>query len=254
MEKPPDYEPGRTYPTILDLHGGPVWQYYHDFANLDWQVLAASGYVVLGVNPRGSSGRGEQFALAIWAAWGQKDGEDVLAAVDWAVAHGIADPARLGVGGRSYGGMLTNEVIARDKRFKAAISEAGQGNAFGGYGTDQYVLEWETELGKPWEKPDAWKRVSYPFLNANRIVTPTLFVCGQDDWNVPLVNSEQMYQALRSVGVPTALVIYPGEAHEIKRPSFVRDRMTRYLEWYGRYLGGESVAGRRGGPGARSQR
>ena len=88
MVKPPDYQAGRRYPTILRIHGGPVWQYYHDFANLDWQVLAAQGYVVLGVNPRGSSGRGEKFATAIWAKWGQKDGEDVLAAVDWAVRAG----------------------------------------------------------------------------------------------------------------------------------------------------------------------
>ncbi|HEX6107054.1 MAG TPA: prolyl oligopeptidase family serine peptidase, partial [Gemmatimonadales bacterium] len=99
MVKPPDYQPGRRYPAVLRIHGGPVWQYFHDFANLDWQVLAANGYVVLGVNPRGSSGRGEKFSTAIWAAWGQKDGEDVLAAVDWAVARGIADPDRLGVGG-----------------------------------------------------------------------------------------------------------------------------------------------------------
>ena len=81
-------------------------------------------------------------------------------------------------------------------------------------------------------------------------MTPTLFVCGQDDWNVPLLNSEQMYQALRSLGVPTQLVIYPGEPHEIKRPSFVRDRMTRYLDWYGRYLTTEAVAGQRGGEAA----
>ncbi|MGH9283558.1 MAG: S9 family peptidase, partial [Acidimicrobiales bacterium] len=135
MVRPPDYQPGRRYPTILRLHGGPVWQYYHDFANFDWQVFAAQGYVVLGINPRGSSGRGEKFAAAIWAAWGQKDGEDVLAAVDRAVKLGVADSARLGVGGWSYGGILTNELIARDRRFKAATSGAGQGNALAGYGT-----------------------------------------------------------------------------------------------------------------------
>lgn len=238
MVKPPDYRPGRRYPTILRIHGGPVWQYFHDFANLDWQVYAARGYVVLGVNPRGSSGRGEKFSTAIWAAWGEKDGEDVLAAVDWAVKQGIADPERLGVGGWSYGGILTNQLIARDRRFKAATSGAGQGNSLAGYGTDQYVIEYEAELGAPWANLDAWRRVSYPFLNAQRIVTPTLFLCGAEDWNVPLLNSEQMYQALRSLGRDTQLVIYPGEAHEIKRPSFVVDRMTRYLEWYGRYLGG----------------
>lgn len=248
MLKPPDYRPGTRYPTLLRIHGGPVWQFYHDFANLDWQVFAANGYVVVGVNPRGSSGRGEKFSTAIFADWGEKDGEDVLAAVDHAVSLGVADPARLGIGGWSYGGILTNQVIARDRRFKAAISGAGQGNALAGYGTDMYALEYELELGKPWANLETWKRVSRPFLRADRIVTPTLFVCGAEDWNVPLLNSEQMYQALKSLGRETELVIYPGEAHDIRRPSFVLDRMERYLAWYGKYLGasraGVSARGR----------
>jgi dipeptidyl aminopeptidase/acylaminoacyl peptidase len=248
MLKPPGYRPGTRYPTILRIHGGPVWQFYHDFANLDWQVFASSGYVVVGVNPRGSSGRGEKFSTAIFADWGEKDGEDVLAAVDHAVSLGVADSARLGIGGWSYGGILTNQVIARDRRFKAAISGAGQGNALAGYGTDMYALEYELELGKPWANLDAWKRVSRPFLRADRIVTPTLFLCGAEDWNVPLINSEQMYQALKSLGRETELVIYPGEAHEIQRPSFVLDRMERYLAWYGEHLGaspaGVSARGR----------
>jgi dipeptidyl aminopeptidase/acylaminoacyl peptidase len=236
MVKPPDYQAGRRYPTILRIHGGPVWQFYHDFGNLDWQVLAANGYVVLGVNPRGSSGRGEKFSTAIWAKWGQKDSEDVLAAVDWAVKQGIADPERLGVGGWSYGGILTNEVIARDQRFKAATSGAGIGNALAGYGTDQYVKEYEAELGTPWKNPKAYMEVSYPFLHADRIVTPTLFLCGDQDWNVPLINSEQMYQALKSLKRETQLVIYPGESHSLSKPSHRLDRMRRYLDWYGRYL------------------
>ncbi|MBA3521946.1 MAG: prolyl oligopeptidase family serine peptidase, partial [Gemmatimonadales bacterium] len=120
--------------------------------------------------------------------------------------------------------------------FKAAVSGAGQSNAFTGYGTDQYVKEYEAELGQPWAAPEVYMRVSYPFFNAHRIVTPTLFLCGDQDWNVPLINSEQMYQALRSLGRETQLVIYPGEAHDIKRPSFVRDRLERYLAWYGKYL------------------
>jgi dipeptidyl aminopeptidase/acylaminoacyl peptidase len=138
-------------------------------------------------------------------------------------------------------------VIVRDRRFKAAISGAGQGNALLGYGTDMYALEYELELGKPWADTDAWLRVSQPFLHADRIVTPTLFVCGQDDWNVPLVNSEQMYQALKSLGRETELVIYPGESHGILRPSFVLDRMERYLEWYGEHLGDSTARASAGG-------
>jgi dipeptidyl aminopeptidase/acylaminoacyl peptidase len=234
--KPPDYQPGRRYPTILRLHGGPVWQLFNDFANFDWQLYAAQGYVVVSANPRGSSGRGQDFQRAIWAAWGEKDSKDVLAAVDYVVAAGIADPERLGVGGHSYGGILTDQVIARDRRFKAAVSDAGQGDAIAGYGTDQYVVEYETELGKPWEKPDTWLRNSYPFFHADKIVTPTMFICGQLDFNVPLINSEQMYQALKSLGRETQLVIYPGQYHEFHTPSYRRDRLERMLAWYGKYL------------------
>jgi dipeptidyl aminopeptidase/acylaminoacyl peptidase len=187
-------------------------------------------------NPRGSSGRGEKFSTAIYADWGNKDSEDVLAAVDYAISAGVADPARLGVGGWSYGGILTNQVIARDRRFKAAISGAGQSNAFAGYGTDQYVREYEAELGTPWANPEVYRRVSFPFFHADRIVTPTLFLCGEKDYNVPLLNSEQMYQALKSLGRDTELVIYPGEYHEITTPSYRRDRLERYLSWYKRYL------------------
>jgi dipeptidyl aminopeptidase/acylaminoacyl peptidase len=240
MVKPPDYQPGHRYPTLLRLHGGPVWQYYHDFSNVDWQVFAAQGYVVLGVNPRGSSGRGEKFSTAIWARWGQKDGEDVLAAVDWAIAKGIADPDRLGIGGWSYGGILTDEVITRDRRFKAATSGAGSANALAGYGTDQYVKEYETELGTPWGNTKAYLEVSYPLLHADRIVTPTLFLCGDEDWNVPLINSEQMYQALKSLGHETQLIVYPGASHSLDKPSHRRDRMERYLGWYGKHLGVEA--------------
>jgi dipeptidyl aminopeptidase/acylaminoacyl peptidase len=235
LVRPVGYQAGGRVPTVLRIHGGPVYQFSNEF-DLDWQLLAAEGFAVVAANPRGSSGRGEKFSTAIWADWGNKDGQDVLAAVDYAVAQGIADPNRLGVGGWSYGGILTNQVIARDRRFKAAISGAGQSNALAGYGTDQYVREYEAELGTPWSNTPAWLRVSYPFFHADRIVTPTLFLCGDRDFNVPLLNSEQMYQALRSLGRETQLVIYPGEYHDIRKPSYRRDRLQRYLEWYGRYL------------------
>lgn len=234
--KPSDYQPGRRYPTILRLHGGPVWQFYNDFENFDWQLYAAQGYVVVAANPRGSSGRGQDFQRAIWAAWGEKDSRDVLAAVDYLVASGVADPDRLGVGGHSYGGILTDQVIARDRRFKAAVSDAGQGNAISGYGSDQYTVEYETELGKPWEKPNTWLRNSYPFFHADRIVTPTMFICGELDFNLPVVNAEQMYQALKSLGRDTQLLIYPGQHHSFHTPSYRRDRYERMLAWYGNYL------------------
>jgi dipeptidyl aminopeptidase/acylaminoacyl peptidase len=241
LVKPPDFEAGRRYPTILRIHGGPVDQASCAF-DLDWQIFAARGYVVLQANPRGSSGRGEKFSLGIWADWGNKDAQDVLAAVDDAVQRGIADPDRLGVGGWSYGGILTNYVIAQDTRFRGATSGAGISNILAGYGTDQYIREYEAELGPPWKNPEAWTRLSSPFLHADRIKTPTLFLCGESDFNVPLLNSEQMYQALRSLGVPTQLIIYPGQYHGLRKPSYLRDRMERYLGWYDKYVKPEKTS------------
>jgi dipeptidyl aminopeptidase/acylaminoacyl peptidase len=235
LVRPVGYRTGSRVPAVLRIHGGPVYQFSNEFS-LEWQLLAANGFAVVAANPRGSSGRGEKFSTAIWADWGNKDGEDVLAAVDYVIAQGVADSTRLGVGGWSYGGILTDQVIARDQRFKAAISGAGIANALAGYGTDQYVREYEAELGTPWSNTDVWLRVSYPFLHADRIVTPTLFLCGEKDFNVPLLNSEQMYQALKSLGRETQLVIYPGEYHSIRKPSYERDRLQRYLNWYARFL------------------
>ena len=224
-------------PLILRIHGGPVGQYQHEF-DFEWQLFVANGYVVAGVNPRGSSGRGYAFQKMLFADWGFADVPDINAAVDHLIEEGYADPERLGVGGWSYGGILTNYMIASTKRFRAAISGAGMSNMLGGYGIDQYVRAWEQELGKPWENTDAWLRLSYPFLEADRISTPTLFMCGSADFNVPLAASEQMYQALKSLRVPTELVIYPDQHHALTRVSFQHDKLRRYLEWYGRYLRG----------------
>jgi len=235
VTRPPDFQAGRRYPTLLRIHGGPQSQFERRFSS-EWQILAGAGYLVVAANPRGSTGRGEKFCKGIYADWGNKDAQDVLAAVDRAVARGLADPNRLGVGGWSYGGMLTNYVIAQDPRFKAATSGAGISNILAGYGTDQYIYDYETELGRPWEHLDVWMRVSAPFFKADRIVTPTLFLCGEKDFNVPLLNSEQMYQALKSRGVDTQLVIYPGQYHGISKPSYLLDRMQRYLDWYAKHI------------------
>ena len=163
--------------------------------------------------------------------------EDLRAGVDYAIASGIADPARLGIGGWSYGGLLTDYTIASDTRFKAAISGAGSGNQLSMYGSDEYVMQYDAELGPPWKNTVLWLKVSYPFFRADRIHTPTLFLGGDKDFNVPIVGSEQMYQALRSRGVPTQLIVYPGEHHLLDRPSFLVDRYVRYLAWMDKYQG-----------------
>jgi dipeptidyl aminopeptidase/acylaminoacyl peptidase len=234
MYLPPDYQPGRRYPTLLRIHGGPVSYYDRGFST-EAQVFAAHGYVVVMTNPRGSSSYGARFSRAIFADWGNKDYDDVMAAVDEAVRLGIADPARLGVGGWSYGGILTNYVITKTGRFKAAISGASEALYTSNYGHDHYQNLWEIELGLPWTHQRAWDRIS-PFWSVAKITTPTLWMGGDRDWNVPILNSEQMYQAMRRLGRTTQLVVYPGQTHGINKPTYQKDRWQRYLEWYGRFL------------------
>jgi dipeptidyl aminopeptidase/acylaminoacyl peptidase len=240
--KPPDYTPGRRYPTILWIHGGPNGQDDHSLElwgygpPLERQFFATHGYVVLAINYRGGTGRGAQYARTIGADWGHKEVEDLLAGVDHVIARGIADPQRLGIGGWSYGGILTDYTIASDTRFKAAISGAGSGNQTAMYGADEYLVQYNAELGPPWRDPALWLKVSYPFFHADRIRTPTLFLGGDRDFNVPVAGGEQMYQALRTLGVPAQLIVYPGEYHVLTRPSFLVDRARRYLDWMDKYL------------------
>jgi dipeptidyl aminopeptidase/acylaminoacyl peptidase len=233
---PPGAPAGQRLPTMLYSHGGPQLQAAAEFQIL-WQIFAGHGLAVVAPNFRGGAGRGEAYAKAIYADWGSLSVQDDLAAVEDAVKKGVADPNRLVLGGWSYGGILTNYVIASDRRFKAAVSGASISNVLAGYGTDQYIRDYETELGRPWENPQGWMKISYPFFHNERIITPTLFMAGDKDFNVPLLNSEQMYQALRSRGIDTTLVIYPGEFHVLKRPSFLKDRAQRWLAWYDSHLG-----------------
>ena len=240
LYKPPDYKPATRYPAILQPHGGPVWAYYAEF-NFQPQLYAANSYVVLTPNPRGSSGYGQDFCKAIYADWGNKDFQDDMAMVDYAVAQGIADPEKLGVGGHSYGAISTNFIIAQTARFKAAISDAGEFLYITNWGHDEYVRDWEIELGLPWENRALWERLS-PFSRVTKITTPTLVMGGGVDWNVPIINGEQMYASLKRLGVPTLLVVYPGEYHEFRRPSFIKDRWERNLAWFNHYVKSEGPA------------
>lgn len=233
--KPPEFVAGQKYPTLLRIHGGPNGQDGHSF-NFERQFFAANGYVVVAVNYRGSAGRGSRFSESIFDDWGHYEVADLLAGVDQVLKMGLADPNRLGIGGWSYGGILTDYTIASDGRFKCAISGAGSANQISMYGHDQYTFQYDTEVGPPWKNPDQWVKISYPFFKADRIHTPTLFMGGDQDFNVPVAGGEQMYQALKSLGVPTELVIYPGQYHGFTRPSFIRDRYERYLAWYNKYL------------------
>ena len=235
MVKPPTYKAGTRYPTILRIHGGPNSQDQHAFS-FERELFAASGYVVLAVNYRGSAGRGAEYQRAIYADWGNKEVQDLMAAVDHAIETGVADSTRLGIGGWSYGGILTDYTIATTTRFKAATSGAGSALQTSMYGTDQYIFQYDTELGQPWNNKALYDKLSYPFWQANKIKTPTLFMGGENDMNVPITGSEQMYMALKSQGIDTQLIVYPNQNHGITRPSYQRDRYERYLEWYAKYM------------------
>lgn len=242
LYKPLDYTPGKKVPTLLNPHGGPVSQYTVSFNHLA-QLYAANGYAVLLPNPRGSSGYGQKFCAAIYADWGNKDYQDDVAMVDYAVAQGIADPDKLGVGGWSYGGISTDFIIAQTKRFKAAVSGAGVALVSSFYGHDHYRLEYDIELGYPWEHKEVWERIS-PFYRVADITTPTLFMGGDLDANVPILGGEQMYQAMKTLGRTTELVVYPGEFHGFTVPSHLKDRMERYMAWYNHYVKGDSAPAR----------
>jgi dipeptidyl aminopeptidase/acylaminoacyl peptidase len=226
---------GAKVPLIVYIHGGPNGQDAYRF-DFERQLFAANGYAVLAVNYRGSNGRGSAYQKAIFADWGNKEVKDLLGAVDEAVRVGVADPDRLGIGGWSYGGILTDYTIATTPRFKAAVSGAGSALQLTMYGVDQYIAQYDLEIGAPWKEQEQWIKISYPFFHADRIKTPTLFMGGQSDFNVPIVGGEQMYQALRSLGVETQLVIYPNQFHGITVPSYKVDRLKRYLAWYDRHL------------------
>ena len=228
--KPESFDPKQKYPAILWLHGGQESQYDYGF-NFRVQLFAANGYVVVMPNVRGSGGRGQDFALALNKAYGTHDVEDVIVATDYVIEQGYVDPDRLGVGGWSSGGTLTNVVITKTDRFAGAVSGASVGWYTSTYGHDPYVLWWNTELGPPWKNRDLWDSIS-PFMDVENITTPTLFIGGEKDWNQPIIHSEQMYQAMKQLGREASLVVYPGAYHGIRRPIYHKDLLTRFVDWF----------------------
>jgi len=232
--KPQDFNPNRRYPAILWLHGGQESQYDYGF-DFRVQLFAANGYVVVMPNVRGSGGRGLDFALSLNKAYGTHDVEDVIVATDYVIEQGYVDPDRLGVGGWSSGGTLTSFVIAKTDRFAGAISGASVGWYTSTYGHDPYYLWWHTELGAPWENRDLWDSIS-PFMYVENITTPTLFIGGEKDWNQPIVHSEQMYQAMKHLGRETQLVVYPDAHHGIRKHSYQKDLLERFLGWFEKYV------------------
>jgi dipeptidyl aminopeptidase/acylaminoacyl peptidase len=230
----------KPYPLLFWIHGGPQGQDAHEFSAMR-QLFAARGYAVLNVNYRGSDGRGIAYQKAIWANWGVLEVQDDEACVNEVVKEGLVDPKRMGVGGWSYGGISTDFMIASTNEFKAASAGAGTGDPLQLYGVDEYVNQYNFELGPPWKNLQTYLKIGYPFLHADRIHTPTLFMGGTSDFNVPLVAGEQMYQALQTLHVPSALIAYPQQFHGFTRPTYIRDRYQYWFNWYDKWVLGKDV-------------
>ncbi len=236
---PAGYELGRRYPLIMLAHGGPTWQWTQRFmVNWhDWgQWLAARGYAILLPNPRGSAGRGREFAHRNRRAWGLGDFDDLLSGVDHLITQGLADPDRLGVGGWSYGGFLTAWAIGHTDRFKVAVVGAGVTNLVSFQASD--IPSWlpnEQMLTSPYDDPEIYSRCS-PISYAANMNTPTLVLHGASDERVRLGQGRELYHALRHRKTPTEMVVYPRETHFIMERHHQRDLLTRVVDWYDRWL------------------
>jgi dipeptidyl aminopeptidase/acylaminoacyl peptidase len=236
---PLDYDPNDgLYPLILSIHGGPHSAYGNDFS-FQWQLLAANGYFVLYINPRGSTGYGEQFLWATWGGWGILDYEDLMAGVDHAAEHYPIDESRLGVTGGSYGGFMTNWIVGHTQRFAAAVSRASISNWFSDYGVADIPRTKESEFfGPPWETESRDLLIELsPLTYAGNAVTPTLFLHGEIDYRVPIEEAEQMYVALRKNRVPARFVRYPESYHGGWTPWRQVHSYLEQLQWWNRYLG-----------------
>ncbi|MCI0437060.1 MAG: S9 family peptidase [Gemmatimonadetes bacterium] len=236
---PHGYSPSRgPYPLIVSSHGGPHSASGYDF-DFKLQYFAANGYFVLETNFRSSTGYGEDFLWATWGAWGTQDGQDVMAGVDHVIANYPVDPDRVGHTGHSYGGFMTNWLITRyPDRFAAAISGAGISNWVSDYGTADIARTKETEFfGYPWE--DQAREIMIrqsPLTYAGRVRTPTLFVHGEVDQRVPYEEAEQMYTALKKIGVPARMIQYADMPHGIRGHWNNVHRMIHELKWWEQWL------------------
>ncbi len=229
---PATREPGKRYPLLVYVHGGPEafdGEYFDEgFEN---QLFPTAGVAVLRVNYRGSTSYGEGFAAAIRSDWGRREHEDVLAALDQAVARPWIDGARVGIGGWSYGGIVTLWAVGHSDRFRAASPERFSSDYLSAFGQDQWVAQYLAELGDPTAHEDLYRRLS-PITYAAQMKTPLLMIAGEEDYNCPLPQALELYQRLKVRGGDVRLVVYPGESHTFGRPDHLEDRLERLLAWY----------------------
>ena len=234
---PPDYTPGKKLPLVLYIHGGPT-SASKDTFNVFAQLIAAQGWLVFEPNYRGSTGYGDKFALAIVPEAFSAPGRDILAGVDALVKDGIADPDRLAVGGYSYGGYMTNWLITQTPRFKAAVTGAGAVEYVADWGNDDSSADYNFFLnGSPWERPDRYQSEAAIF-EFNKVKTPTLASAGSNDVRVSTLEGYLLERALHALDVPSELLVFPGEGHELdKNPWHGKIMIRENLKWLAKYGG-----------------
>jgi len=235
---PVDLDPSRKHPLILYVHYGPQDSYDGDYfdAGLENQVFPGAGYAVLRVNYRGSFAYGETFSRAIWGDWHSREHEDLMASLDEALRRrSWLDPERLGIGGWSYGGIMTLWTLGHTDRFKVGVPERFSLDYPSIFGQDQWFVQYLEELGSPFEEEEKYRRLS-PGTYIPSIKTPLYIIANEKDGNCPLAQAMQLYQRLRHLGVKTELVVYPGENHTMHHPTHLVDRLERLLRWFGAHL------------------
>ncbi len=237
--KPPNFDPKKKYPSILEIHGGPLMQYGESFMH-EFQYLAAKGYVVFFCNPRGGRGYGEEHAKAIWNNWGTADYADLMSFTDLIEKKDYIDTERMGVTGGSYGGYMTNWIIGNTQRFKAAVTQRCVSNLVSMWGSSDGNTVFQQVFGNqpPYENLENFWRMS-PIRLAANFKTPTLVIHSEHDFRCCLEQGEQMYVALRSQGIPSELVIFPNEPHGLSRNGRTDRRIARLdfiSGWFDKYL------------------
>ncbi|MGB3345816.1 MAG: S9 family peptidase [Candidatus Humimicrobiia bacterium] len=237
--KPPNFDESKKYPSILEIHGGPRVQYGNLFMH-EFYFLAAQGYVVYFCNPRGSQGYGEEHSKAIWNNWGTSDYDDLMKWVDFIEKKPYIDAKRMGVTGGSYGGYMTNWIIGHTDRFKAAVTQRSVSNLISMYGSSDYNWAFQYELGNepPWENIENYWRQS-PMKYIGNVKTPTLIIHSEQDLRCVIEQGEQIFVALKKLGVDTEMVSFPEEPHGLSRSGRTDKRMERLKHiagWFDRYL------------------
>jgi len=241
LMKPQGYQPGKSYPLVLSIHGGP----HSNYGNVlfpEFQMLAGQGYWVLFTNPRGSSGYGHAFTFATRGRWGMEDYQDLMQAVDVTIerARGGVDTTRMAVLGGSYGGFMTNWIVGHTNRFRVAETDRSIFNWYSWYGSSdaQGLTDYEF-LGGPWESDSLYRTLS-PMTYASNMRTPMLIVHSEDDKRTPITDGEQLFVTLRKRGIPAEFVRYPRSFHGLSRtgpPWLLVDRLERIRTWFAHWIG-----------------